>query len=792
MYSYTHDSETGGLLLNSTPSGKFSKEPRPVYAQELDILGFNVFWNYDKQNKIPYLWAEHNEYYYRGKLVAKVKGGDLRTKPEIEILAELPHCRGVGAKLQPVDLPLMIKKNRELLDAIEKVTLKRIFDVYKRYNGKLDVFYVAFSGGKDSLVLLNLVKKALSKEQFVIVFGDTGMEFPDTEETVKKIEKQCKKDGGVFLQAKSVYSPQESWELFGPPSRRIRWCCSVHKTVPQNLQLREFLKKNDYTGLAFVGVRGFESLSRSEYDYESYSAKVKGQHTSNPILDWTSAEIWLYTYAENVLINESYKKGHLRAGCIVCPMGGGKDDYMRQYCYSEEFSCFVDIIKKSVVGDKDKKDHYVENDNWRARLNGRDIQTNEKLKVRCTENYKDSYLSIEVKNPRTDWQEWIKPLGKLLDKSKKKRKISTEKEYVLLFDNKQYEFSLYTKEPETERSGYIVRIAEKAIKDNPSLIKYFKYVFRKAAYCVGCRLCSSNCCWGSISFENKLTIDCKHCGNRDCFNVAEGCLIANSVRIPMNNSRREEVKINCFTHAPKPEWIRDFFEKKDEFWRDNNLNPNLQVPAFKRFLRDSNLIEKNDTITTLVSIIKKLGDSSATSWGLALAQFAYNPEMRWFIENLEYGIDYSRQKFVDLLLAQSNCKPNDTSYILSAYRRFCNIPFGTALNFGYVDSPEEGKPIKTLRRNRCVVEDARVVLYSLYIYAEKSGNYQFRLSDLFEKREDALSPIQIFGLNRDTMEKMLLGLANSYPNFINTTFTHDLEKITLREEKTNDNVLTLF
>ena len=54
MYSYTFDVETGGILLNSTPTN-FSKEPRPVYAAEMDILGFEQYWEYDKQNDIPYM-----------------------------------------------------------------------------------------------------------------------------------------------------------------------------------------------------------------------------------------------------------------------------------------------------------------------------------------------------------------------------------------------------------------------------------------------------------------------------------------------------------------------------------------------------------------------------------------------------------------------------------------------------------------------------------------------------------------------------------------------------------------
>ena len=39
------------------------------------------------------------------------------------------------------------------------------------------------------------------------------------------------------------------------------------------------------------------------------------------ILDWSSAEIWLYIYTHKLPINEAYKKGNARAGCLLCPMG---------------------------------------------------------------------------------------------------------------------------------------------------------------------------------------------------------------------------------------------------------------------------------------------------------------------------------------------------------------------------------------------------------------------------------------------------------------------------------------
>ena len=46
MYAYEWDSTTGGYILTPMPLA-FSKEPRPVYYKELDILGFDKYWDYD-------------------------------------------------------------------------------------------------------------------------------------------------------------------------------------------------------------------------------------------------------------------------------------------------------------------------------------------------------------------------------------------------------------------------------------------------------------------------------------------------------------------------------------------------------------------------------------------------------------------------------------------------------------------------------------------------------------------------------------------------------------------------
>lgn len=50
----------------------------------------------------------------------------------------------------------------------------------------------------------------------------------------------------------------------------------------------------------------------------------------------------------------------------------------------------------------------------------------------------------------------------------------------------------------------------------------------------------------------------------------------------------------------------------------------------------------------------------------------------------------------------------------------------------------------------------------------------------------------MFGLyDEEELKSILLGLSSAYPEFINATFTNDLQTVTLRD-KTSDDVLNLF
>lgn len=756
MFAYSHDSETGGLLLGDELA-PFSKEPRPVWGKELALLGFDEFWVFDADCPDPYLWAEATTYWYRGQKVAKTNGGSLYEKPTIELLKDAigADILPTGSRLVPVDIPAMVAKNALRLAALETLTMKKIYGVFRKYEKRLDCFHVAFSGGKDSMALLEVVSRALPRTAFMVVFGDTGMEFPDTYKAVAEVEARCKADGIAFYRAESRFKPEESWRLFGPPSRVLRWCCSVHKSVPQTLKIREILGKRDYTGMDFVGVRAHESISRSEYDYENYGKKQKGQYSFNPLLEWSSAEVWLYIFFRGLVVNDAYKKGNSRAGCLFCPHSAGKSDWFRRANYSEEVGTFERLIRESV--DDPAIETYISGGGWLERRNGRDLRGNVS---KISEETRDGRITLRISHPATDWREWVKTLPEQVDFRAEDRDDGS-----LVVD-------------------YPTALAKTAIG------RRLKQCFLKTAYCVECGACESNCRAGALSFKNGLHIDnCIHCGK--CHDINMGCYRADSLKRPDCEGAKMK-SLNTFAdHAPKPEWISDFFRFGAEYLTKNNLGP-MQITKFKRFLSDADLIAKNKT-TPFFDVAKRLGGNSEEAWGLILSNLANgNPQVAWYVRNMEIGRPYSSQEIIDML-APCGVKEKDARSILKSFKRLCETPLGKRLRFG--SFADEGHALASVSRTKPVQPSPRVFLHGLYRFAEACGGYwEFPLSRLmdFSVESEGMSPAQIFALSRDEAEALLNGLAHTHPEFVTFTTTHDLELVRLDDGKASSDVVRLM
>ena len=84
--------------------------------------------------------------------------------------------------------------------------------------------------------MLDLVQRALPADSFEVIFGDTSMELRDTYNAVS-----AAKEHWATLHwhtAKAPFDALDSWRFIGPPAKKIRWCCSVHKSAPSLFKVK--------------------------------------------------------------------------------------------------------------------------------------------------------------------------------------------------------------------------------------------------------------------------------------------------------------------------------------------------------------------------------------------------------------------------------------------------------------------------------------------------------------------------------------------------------------------------
>ncbi|MEM2458548.1 MAG: hypothetical protein QXM61_06805 [Archaeoglobaceae archaeon] len=106
MYPLVWNSENG-IILRYSGEGEVLPSLRPVFHEELDLFGFNEFWEYPK-SEAPLLWRVNRTYYYNGEAIGRIVGGGFFKKPELEVYKRV--------KLEPIDLDRLRKENKEIMN----------------------------------------------------------------------------------------------------------------------------------------------------------------------------------------------------------------------------------------------------------------------------------------------------------------------------------------------------------------------------------------------------------------------------------------------------------------------------------------------------------------------------------------------------------------------------------------------------------------------------------------------------------------------------------------------------
>ena len=214
---------------------------------------------------------------------------------------------------------------------------------------------IAYSGGKDSDVLLHLAESCLDTSDFEVLNGHTTVDAPQTvyhiRETFKRLEKKGVKTT-IDYHKKADGTNETMWSLIlrkhMPPTRVVRYCCEKLKetTTPHRLcalgvraaesskrQGRDtFSTKGRYSDTLFFSLDHAaevfqESLEIQDEVWDCTLIKTMKQKDAtlvNPIYEWTDADVWEYIKQENINVNPLYSCGYERVGCIGCPLATHK------------------------------------------------------------------------------------------------------------------------------------------------------------------------------------------------------------------------------------------------------------------------------------------------------------------------------------------------------------------------------------------------------------------------------------------------------------------------------------
>lgn len=196
---------------------------------------------------------------------------------------------------------------------------------------------IAFSGGSDSLVLLDILYRKTDARPD-LVFCDTSMEFPETIRFVQDVAKTY--DAHLHIVKPDNQLPSfwqaHGWPFLGKMPARI-WtrkhkdmnfgfkldvstCCEKLKIRPT----RDFIKAQGYD-LTFTGMRGSTDDALRSYrqfkDGYLYKDKPSAVWQCHPLLGWTDLMVRRYTRAHDLLRHPMKERGMVTTGCMFC--GGG-------------------------------------------------------------------------------------------------------------------------------------------------------------------------------------------------------------------------------------------------------------------------------------------------------------------------------------------------------------------------------------------------------------------------------------------------------------------------------------
>ena len=480
----------------------------PVFSQEKKLLSYILDTSLDDDD----IWYLGSSYYLiNGKRVRIPYMDFFKGKKHLKVAESLRN--EITAGDTPLHLQAYLEANeryiKELVYEAEEYVVTLVSELSEQPGVKY-VPTVSFSGGKDSTVVSRIVRDALQDESIIHFFGDTTLEFPATHDYVE----------GTF-RGENPFTPMIPSEsdkdfyklcnIFGPPSKFERWCCTIFKTGNLNNEYQNLVGNS----LTFLGIRHSESRERQSYERTQDHSKIGSQINAMPIIEWYDCDVWLYILYKGIHFNDAYRWGYKRVGCWCCPNNSDWSTMLTEIYYPELSSRWKTILYDFAnKTNKTDVEDYVENGKWKTRKGASGLETRNVAIADTPCNLSDRARNIIIKRKLSrDVLEFFKPFGELsiLDKEDATYITITEKACV---DSEEIEHRKRKVCDLVITWGTpVVKVLPTKGTDIQLLVNRLKCQLRKYQFCIRCSACDSVCPNGAINTmgSGRYVIDSAKC-----------------------------------------------------------------------------------------------------------------------------------------------------------------------------------------------------------------------------------------------------------------------------------------